>query len=792
MRNIIFTIVLLLSSFLLSAQEVVVKGNFVNLQRQGTNYTLEIINTSNLITYPTKIEQDGRFHKALEKGEYLLLIEQNNLFWQKNILLNNDLDLGKIFLDTDNSLDTQLENITITTKEKILQHSKDKVIYNVQNNPLAINLNTMEAMELLPGFTIKNQELHLSGKSGIILLIDGKQTYLSQEQLNQYLQNTSASDIKSIELLRSPGTKYQASGNVAVVNIITKKPLKQTYYASFRGNYRRSEKSSQSYNASLNLNKDNFHLQAQGNLGDRRFLRQWNNDIFYPLQTWESRSKTNAKNLFYNFRIFSSMQLSSLWEVGLQYSNNSYNYKGITNENTKVIQDKNLIKTLTGPGATKQNYRQNIFSLYTTYTIDTLGSKLSVDLSQITNNSPENNSTDSYVNFPNPPYQELLMQSSSYNKNKVNSIVFKVDTDLIFGKNSLSFGGRLWHSKSTNKLNGILEDYTLENLPIKLINDNYIYKENNQSIYGSMARELTQGLYFKVGLRLEAMQTNSLLLTQQTPLKQSFFHYLPSLFFSYKDKSNNQWSISYDRSLQRPSFESLNPSRVYNTYYSYNEGNPFLTPVKTQSIAINSVISNYNATLFYNKYKNLFTQVPQINPDTNENNFIWMNYLNTQQIGLIQNYALQPLPFWHTSNELSFSYNKTQIIQKTDPDTKGWSAYASSSNSFNLNSNKTLAFSFTYTYYFKSVYQNSHESPYSNLDMNWSLKLLKNKLHITLRATDIFKSMPRNYGQSNGVPLLFFNYWDSRALSFNVIYTIDKGLKNSRSTSRVEQELNRK
>ncbi|MHC5310304.1 TonB-dependent receptor domain-containing protein [Myroides sp. LJL116] len=792
MRNIIFTIVLLLCSFLLCAQEVVVKGNFVNLEQQDTNYTLEIINTSNLISYPTKIEQDGRFHKALEKGEYLLLIEQNNLFWQKNILLNSDLDLGKIFLDTDNSLDTQLENITITTKEKILQHSKDKVIYNVQNNPLAINLNTMEAMELLPGFTIKNQELHLSGKSGIILLIDGKQTYLSQEQLNQYLQNTSASDIKSIELLRSPGAKYQASGNVAVVNIITKKPLKQTYYASFGGNYRRSEKSSQSYNASLNLNKDNFHLQAQGNLGDRRFLRQWNNNIFYPLQTWESKSKTNAKNLFYNFRIFSSMQLSSLWEVGLQYSNNSYNYKGITNENTKVIQDKNLIKTLTGPGATKQNYRQNIFSLYTTYTIDTLGSKLSVDLSQISNNSPESNSTDSYVNFPNPSYQELLMQSSSYNKNKVNSIVFKVDTDLIFGKNSLSFGGRLWHSKSTNNLSGMLEDHTLENLPIKLINDTYIYKENNQSIYGSMARELTQDLYFKVGLRLEAMQTNSLLLTKQTPLKQSFFHYLPSLLFSYKDKSNNQWSISYDRSLQRPSFESLNPSRVYNTYYSYNEGNPFLTPVKTQSIAIHSVISNYNATLFYNKYKNLFTQVPQINPDTNENNFIWMNYLNTQEIGLIQNYALQPLPFWNTSNELSFSYKKTRIIQKTDPDTKGWSAYASSSNSFNLNSNKTLAFSFTYTYYFKSVYQNSHESPYSNLDMNWSLKLLKNKLHITLRATDIFKSMPRNYGQSNGVPLLFFNYWDSRALSLNVIYTIDKGLKNSRSTSRVEQELNRK
>ena len=792
MRNIIFTIVLLLSSFLLLAQEVVVKGNFVNLQRQGTNYTLEIINTSNLISYPTKIEQDGKFHITLEKGEYLLLLESEYIVWQKSIVLNQDLDLGEIFLDTNNSLDTQLENITITTKEKMLQHNKDKIIYNVQNNPLAINLNTMEAMELLPGFTIKNEQLHLSGKSGIILLIDGKQTYLSQEQLNQYLQNTSASDIKSIELLRSPGAKYQASGNVAVVNIITKKPLKQTYYTSFGGNYRRSEKSSQNYNASLNLNKDNFHLQAQANLGDRRFLRQWNNDIFYPLQKWESRSVTNAKNLFYNLRISSSLKLNSLWEMGLQYSNNSTNYKDITSENTKVIQDKNLIKTLTGPAATKQNYRQNIFSLYTTYSIDTLGSKLSVDLSQITNNSPENNSTDSYVNFPNPPYQKLLMQSSGYNKNKVNSIVFKVDTDLIFGENSLSFGGRLWTSKNTNKLEGTLSDFILETQPIKAINDTYIYKENNQSIYGSMARELTQGLYFKVGLRLEAMQTNSLLLTQQTPLKQSFFHYLPSLFFSYKDKSNNQWSISYDRSLQRPSFESLNPSRVYNTYYSYNEGNPFLTPVKTQSIAINSVISNYNASLFYNKYKNLFTQVAQINPDTNENNFIWMNYLNTQEIGLIQNYDFQPLVFWNANNELSVSYNKTAVIQKTNPDTKGWSAYASTTNSFNLNSNKTFAFAFTYTYYFRSVYQNSVQAPYSNVDLSWNIKLLKNRLHIALRATDILKSMPKTRGQSNGVPLLFFNYWDSRAFSFNVIYTIEKGLKKGSSTTRVDQELNRK
>src|SRR6185295_6606038 len=82
----------------------------------------------------------------------------------------------------------------------------------------------LEVLEKSPGVTIDNNgNITLKGKQGVIILIDGKQTYLSGENLTNYLKNLSSNQLDQIEIMSQPSAKYDASGNSGVINIKTKK-----------------------------------------------------------------------------------------------------------------------------------------------------------------------------------------------------------------------------------------------------------------------------------------------------------------------------------------------------------------------------------------------------------------------------------------------------------------------------------------------------------------------------------------------------------------------------------------
>lgn len=65
--------------------------------------------------------------------------------------------------------------------------------------------------------------ISLRGKSGVIVMMDGKPTFLSPTDLANLLKNMPASAIDQIEIMTNPSAKYDASGNSGVINIKTKK-----------------------------------------------------------------------------------------------------------------------------------------------------------------------------------------------------------------------------------------------------------------------------------------------------------------------------------------------------------------------------------------------------------------------------------------------------------------------------------------------------------------------------------------------------------------------------------------
>jgi hypothetical protein len=52
--------------------------------------------------------------------------------------------------------------------------------------------------------------ISLRGKQGVIVLMDGKQTFLSPNDLANLLKNMPASALEQIEIMTNPSSKYDA------------------------------------------------------------------------------------------------------------------------------------------------------------------------------------------------------------------------------------------------------------------------------------------------------------------------------------------------------------------------------------------------------------------------------------------------------------------------------------------------------------------------------------------------------------------------------------------------------
>jgi hypothetical protein len=63
----------------------------------------------------------------------------------------------------------------------------------------------------------------MNGRSGVLVMINGKQTFLSARDLRNLLESMPAENIKNLELITNPSAKYDAEGTSGILNINLKK-----------------------------------------------------------------------------------------------------------------------------------------------------------------------------------------------------------------------------------------------------------------------------------------------------------------------------------------------------------------------------------------------------------------------------------------------------------------------------------------------------------------------------------------------------------------------------------------
>jgi hypothetical protein len=108
-----------------------------------------------------------------------------------------------------------LNEVKVVAKKPFIEQEIDRTVVNVENSIVASGSTALEVLEKAPGVTIdrQNDNIQLKGKSGVIVMIDGKQTYLSGQEVANLLKNTPSDNIEKIEIITNPSSKYDAAGN---------------------------------------------------------------------------------------------------------------------------------------------------------------------------------------------------------------------------------------------------------------------------------------------------------------------------------------------------------------------------------------------------------------------------------------------------------------------------------------------------------------------------------------------------------------------------------------------------
>ncbi len=91
----------------------------------------------------------------------------------------------------------------------MIEQKLDRTVINVDASPTNAGATVLEVLEKSPGISVdKDGNISLKGKQGVVVLIDGKPTYLGAQDLANMLRNMSSANLETIELTDQPTRSF--------------------------------------------------------------------------------------------------------------------------------------------------------------------------------------------------------------------------------------------------------------------------------------------------------------------------------------------------------------------------------------------------------------------------------------------------------------------------------------------------------------------------------------------------------------------------------------------------------
>jgi outer membrane receptor protein involved in Fe transport len=532
-----------------------------------------------------------------------------------------DIDLGTINVGPVAKL---LKEVVVEGQRTLIEEKVDRTVYNAENDQTTKGGDATDVLKRVPMLSVDmDGNVSLRGSQNIKVLINNKPSTITASSVADALKQIPADQIKTVEVITSPSAKYDAEGSAGIINIILKKNNMQGATLNVDGSagYRGSNLG---LNGSYRKGKMGLSLGGHGrgnyNTPGNFYNNQVTTGAFGTTTNIQSANTRNQGlfgnyNLGWDYDVDKNNSLTASVRYGIR---NGHNYQDnlTTQSSGGGLRDTTTYKyvnvqNLSGTVDASLNYTHTFAKPNREFNLLTLFSK--------------NNGTNDFVNrMLNSDDQSTNSYTRNNNKSLNQESTVQGDYQTPLTENQLiEFGGKEIVRKVNSSYQYLLAaaDGVYYPNPKTSLSNTLNYSQNISSGYLSYTLTAAKVYSLKAGARYEYTTIHAhLVSTDEQITIPSYGVLVPSLNLSRKFANGNVLKAAYNRRIQRPSIQFLNPNLQASNPLNVTMGNPQLGPEYTNNFELGYSTylrgSSINFSTFARNTNNAIQAIRDVRGDT--------------------------------------------------------------------------------------------------------------------------------------------------------------------------------
>ena len=770
MKNKHYLTVLILIIPMISFSQITITGRVVDAENRPLENAEVLLLTKDSIALKSELtDLSGNFTLNEKGGHYLLQVRQvGKILYHKLLVLEKKADLGIIRVESFQGL----QEVIVTSKKKLIERKVDRLVFNVENYISATGGDAIDVLKVTPGLRVQNDAIGIIGKNNVDVMVDDKKIQLSGGQLTAYLKTIGSENISKIEVITNPSAKYDASGNSGLINIVLKKNPYMGLNGSIQSNIIKNSYFGGSNGLNLNYQNEKFKMSWRGNISNISNRPLEYNKFETGTEIRENSIERKVEANMYNSNFSADYKLSEKSNLGVIYnfSKRNFDNKG---EVSTLIQNNNSVQNLFSN--TKNNFDGLINSIngYYNYTLNE--KKISIELNYITNNTNNNlDYTSNSINYNN---------TQNFRKNNFKIKTAQIDFELPNSWSNIETGLKITDTEANNM-------FTNSENNIITISNTFSIDETISALYLTSMKKINEKWKTTFGLRYENTFIKGTAQLNEVN-NNSYNNLFPTFSLLFTQSEESSWSFAYNKRINRPSYNDLNPFKFYDSPSSFTTGNPYLQPSISNNLELGYTHNNLNLTLYNTKIENKQGVLYTIEGDFQVRRI--ENFFSQNSVGVNMSYSHRIFKIWESSLYADGNYNKATsniIVQASN--FEGWSGYFSLNNSVFINKSKSLIFFLNYWQTTNTKQDYAIIKPNANLSSGFRYSLIDKKLQLSFTVRDIFRQEIKNgmLFTVNGTNV-YRNYYDARNFNFSVSYKFGNSKVRGSQKNVTSDEQNR-
>ena len=713
--------------------------------------------------------EDGTF--TLEATSENRIVKISSIGYRTVFKPISPANIGVVRLVSDAQM---LGEVVVKGNLPVTRMKGDAMVTSVENSVLSKVGSANDVLTKIPGITKKQDAFEVFGKGTPLIYINGRKLHdLSElEQLN-------SDDIKSVEVIRNPGSRYDATVK-AVVRIQTVKRQGAGFGFNLRSSYYQSDNTDLIEQANLNYRHNNldifgsvyynqmeswqdFTLQLE-----ERGTKVWNHDM---KSYGEFYSKMLSGNIGFNY------QLNDNHAFGMKYkSGKTLNERNPLSKETNINVDNVFYDNIKVNSCDNYYYDpDHELNAYYNGQFDDVNIDFNADYLQ---NGKSSNSV----------FQEISQTSENRDVHSVNN----VKNRLVAGKLTLSLplGGGTFAVGSEVTYTHRNDDYINE--------ENYVptsyskIEELNATGYAEYNRNFQWGDW-SLGLRYEHVKFDYYEDGKHIDgQSRTFDNFFPNISFSTQ-LGKVQTQLSYTAKTQRPTYSELSNNVFYSDRFTLQKGNPTLRSTIIHDLTLSGAWRFLQMSLSYSQTKDWILNWGElVNEDASLTMLSKRNWDKSIPMFTAFLSASPKIGCW--SPMLSVGMQKQWLTIDYFKESKNLDNPIFTA-SFNNTWVLPLGFMLGLDSYIQSAgaTQNIYsEKPNGYVNVSLRKSFLNDALSVELRGNDIFKTNRISYSMYSGDYYLYQkSTWDRQEFAVTVRYKFNTAKSKYKGTGAGDSQKSR-